>query len=173
MRVRLNDLVIHKFKKQISDHAIKRIELIDEATEGLRLRLGLRMHVWSVMCRDTAGQNIRVSLGRYPNMNVREARNDAYVPGDPLGTGSGNGSGCSFTSAPGEPGWDMTLLLRSTWTTLTRCPHLHSRHDIRQPIVMIYEVGRTGQDFPWERSRCPSLRGQVRRFPVSLSARSY
>lgn len=34
---------------------------------------------------------------------------------------------------------DMTLLRGSSLDNAARCPHLHSRHNIKQPIIMISE----------------------------------
>jgi hypothetical protein len=45
LRARLNDLYINKQLKRIVDGETKRIELIDEAVSGLRLRLGLRSQI--------------------------------------------------------------------------------------------------------------------------------
>ena len=52
MRVRLIELVIRKFEKQIGDGAIKRIELIDESTEGSKWRNWNRKLSHCAVCLD-------------------------------------------------------------------------------------------------------------------------
>lgn len=55
----------------------RRGELIDGIENGLRLRIGATAVSWSVTARGPAGKRIRVSIGRWPDISVAEARSFA------------------------------------------------------------------------------------------------
>jgi integrase len=51
-----------------------RVELIDGAEPGLRLRLGGRVAQWSVLTRGAVADRMRLPLGTWPTMTVEQAR---------------------------------------------------------------------------------------------------
>jgi integrase len=74
MRNKLTENSINEQAKLIAPGALQRIELADDNVEGLRLRIGLKGKVWSLMCRTPDGGIGRFKLGSHPSMNVTAAR---------------------------------------------------------------------------------------------------
>lgn len=55
----------------------ERVELADDVEPGLRLRAGERGAKWSVLARTQAGERIRVPLGTWPGVAIKDAREAA------------------------------------------------------------------------------------------------
>lgn len=77
--VRLTDAAIRKAIQQARDSRT-RVELVDTATTGLRLRVAPDgKTAWSLKMRDPTGAGRRFTLGDYPTLGVAEARGQAAV----------------------------------------------------------------------------------------------
>ena len=72
MGVTLTKSSIDKAVARAADGA--RVELVDDQEPGLRIRAGDRGAKWSVLARMPNGDRIRVPLGTWPNVGIKDAR---------------------------------------------------------------------------------------------------